>query len=396
MHGDDVVVIAACRTPIGNFGGAFREVSAERLLAVTFVETLRRSGLSAEAIDQVIAGHASGRTDALNIARLAWLIAGFPDHVPGFSVEMMCGSGLRAIQLGMQAIQSGEAQFVLAGGVEVMSRYRYVAQDGIRWGYRMGDASFIDTLDETFTDPMTNERGAVVAERLAERYKITRQDADTFALESHRRAITAMESGRFNEEIFPVKVFSKKSEQLIIAEEHPRRDTSLEALARLPATFQEGGTVTAGNASGICDGAAALLLTTAKRAQSEGMEPLARIRSNAFVGVDPKWFGIAPAPSIRQALDRAGLGLDDVNLFEINEAFASQYLAVEKELGLNREHVNVNGGAIALGHPVGCSGARLPVTLLHEMRRRGASIGVASLCVGGGLGITTVFEGGVD
>lgn len=396
MRNDDVVVISACRTPIGNFGGAFREMPAERLLATTFTETLRRSGIAPEWVDQVIAGHASGRTDALNIARLAWLIAGFPENVPGFSVEMMCGSGLRAIQLAVQSIQTGEAQFALAGGVEVMSRYRYVAQDGIRWGYRMGSTSFLDTLDETFTDPLTQERGAIVAERLAEKYGVTREDADRFAWESHQRAVAARENGRFDEEIFPVTVADKRGEREIRADEHPRKETTLEALARLPAAFQEGGTVTAGNASGICDGAAALLLTTADQARALGKEPLAKVVTSAFVAVDPRWFGIAPAPSIRQALDRAGLRMADVDLYEINEAFASQYVAVERELQLDRNQVNVNGGAIALGHPVGCSGARLPVTLLYEMRRRNASIGVASLCVGGGLGITTVFEGGVD
>lgn len=382
----DVCVVAACRTAIGNFGGAFAQTPSTDLASATITESLRLAGVDPGEVGEVIFGNAEGRSDAKNIARLSWLRAGLPVHVPGYSIDCQCGSGMRAIHAAVEAIKGGRFRVAVAGGVENLSRYRYVLE-GARFGYRMGHGQLVDTLTDLFTDPLDGQRGTATAARLAARYHISREESDEFALLSHQRAVAAQE--KFLAEIVPV---AGRRGSLVRQDEHPRADATLDGLAGLPLVFPDNPVVTAGNASGICDGAAALVLADEAYVRERGLRSLGNIRAWTVGAVESPDFGIAPAVSIRSALRSAGLSMDAVDLWEINEAFAAQYIAVERELGLDRSRVNVNGGAIALGHPVGCSGARLPVTLLNEMGRRGARYGMASLCVGGGIGISTLFE----
>jgi acetyl-CoA C-acetyltransferase len=353
-----------------------------------------RAGIDREDIEEVIFGNVLQAGGGMNVARQSAIAAGLPDSVPSFTVNKVCGSGLKAVALAAQAIAAEDADLIVAGGTESMSRAPYLLA-GARWGYRMGEGEVIDSmLSEGLTCAMANCHMGVTAETVAARCRITREAQDEFAAESQRRAEEAIAAGRLDDEIVPVLVPQKKGEPLAFKiDEHPRAGTTAETLARLKPAFQKGaGTVTAGNASGINDGAAALLLASRERALLMETAPMAEIVSYASAGVDPRYMGLGPVPAIERALERAGLEISDIDLFELNEAFAAQSLAVIDRLKLDASRVNVNGGAIALGHPIGASGARVLVTLLYEMRRRNARRGLAALCIGGGQGIAMIVE----
>ena len=388
----EVVIAAGARTPIGAFGGAFKDVPVAQLGATAIGEALRRAGLAPAAVDEVIMGNVLQAGAGMNPTRQAALAAGIPERVPAMTINFVCGSGLRAIALAQQAVALGTAEVVVAGGMESMSRAPYVLTDA-RFGYRMGNGTLYDTLvGDGLTCAMEGCHMGVTAENVAAEYGVSRAEQDAFALESQRRAAAAIDGGRFDEEIVPVTVPGRKGATTVTRDEHPRPDASAERLAALQAAFQEGGTVTAGNASGINDGAAAVVVTTAARAAALGLWPLARICAYGQVGVAPRLMGTGPIPAVEAALARAGLTAADLDLIEINEAFAAQAVAVARALELDPARLNVNGGAIALGHPIGASGARIMVTLLHELRRRGGRYGLASLCIGGGMGCAMVVE----
>lgn len=385
-------IVSAVRTPIGRFGGALKDIPAWRLGALVIDEALRRAGVAAEAVDEVILGNVIQAGQGMNPARQAALRAGLPDRVPALTVNMVCGSGLRAVAMGAQLIALGEAEVVVAGGMENMSRAPFLLNEA-RFGYRLGHGTLIDSLlSDGLTDAFEDCHMGITAENIAREYAISREEQDRFALESQRRAAQAWESGAFDAEIVPVPISDKAEAVRFERDEHPRPDTTLEALARLRPAFATDGTVTAGNASGINDGAAALVLMAEDRARAEGIEPLALVRSWAWAGVPPRVMGLGPIPALRRALARADLTVADVDLYEVNEAFAVQVLAVQRELGLDPERLNVHGGAIALGHPIGASGARILVTLVHALRRYGGRYGAAALCIGGGMGIALVVE----
>ena len=391
-HMKDVVVIDGARTAFGTYGGALRDISATDLAIVAAKGALERSRVDPKRIDHVIFGNVLQTSgDAVYFARHIGLKSGVPIETPALTVNRLCGSGLQAILLGAQEIQLGQAEFVLAGGGENMSMAPHQIR-GARWGLGLGDQQLEDYLWVALVDSYNGLGMANTAENLGRRYGITRDAADELAYRSHMLATKARESCRFSEEIVPVEVKTKKGTVTVDKDEHIRPDTTLEKLAKLEARFEKSGTVTAGNASGINDGAAAMIVTSADAAAKAGLTPLARIVSGGVCGVDPDIMGIGPAPSSRQALGKAGLRVEDMDLVEINEAFATQYLAVEKDLGLDRERTNVNGGAIALGHPLGASGARLALTLTYELRKREKRYGLASLCIGGGQGIAAIFE----
>ena len=388
----DVVIVDGARTAFGTFGGGLRDVSATDLGVVAAKGALERSQVEPGRIDHVIFGNVLQTSgDAVYLARHIGLKAGLPKEVPALTVNRLCGSGLQAILLGAQEIQLGQAEFVLAGGSENMSLAPHQIR-GARWGLQLGEQKLEDYLWVALVDSYNGLGMANTAENLGRRYGITREQADAFAYRSHTLAAKARESCRFSDEIVPVEVKAKKGTVVVDKDEHIRSDTTPQSLAKLVARFEEGGTVTAGTASGINDGAAAVVLASAEAAEGAGLRPLARIVSGGVCGVDPDIMGIGPAPSSRKALERAGLGIEDMDLVEINEAFATQYLAVEKELGLDRERTNLNGGAIALGHPLGASGARLALTLAYELRKREKRYGLASLCIGGGQGIAAIIE----
>ncbi len=389
----DVVILEGARTAFGTYGGGLRDVSATDLAVVAAKAALQRSKVESERIGHVIFGNVLQTSgDAIYLARHVGLKAGVPKEVPALTVNRLCGSGLQAILLGAQEIQLGQADFVLAGGAENMSMAPHMIR-GARWGLSLGEQRLEDYLWVALVDSYNGLGMANTAENLGRKYGITRQAADEFAYRSHMLAAKARESCRFSEEIVPVEVKTTKKGTLTIdKDEHIRADTTLDQLAKLEARFEKGGTVTAGSASGINDGAAAVVVASAEAAEKAGLRPIARIVSGGVCGVDPDIMGIGPAPSSRQALQRAGLKVEDMDLVEINEAFATQYLAVEKDLGLDREKTNVNGGAIALGHPLGASGARLALTLAYELRKRDKHYGLASLCIGGGQGIAAVIE----
>jgi acetyl-CoA C-acetyltransferase len=386
----DIFVVDGARTPFGSFGGSFKDTSATDLGVVAARGAMERSDVAPERVDAVIFGNVIQTSpDAVYLARHVGLRAGVPEEVPALTVNRLCGSGLQAMVSGAQSMLLDEAKLVLAGGTENMSQAPYQVR-GARWGLRLGSTDFQDYLWESLTDSYCGCDMANTAENLAERYDITREDVDAYALRSQRATKTAQERCHLSAEIVPVAVESRKGTVEIARDEHPRPDTTSEALAKLPPVFRKGGVVTAGNASGIVDGAAAVVLATTDALN--GTVPIGRIVSWASVGVDPRVMGIGPARAIPAALQKAGLTLDDIDLIEINEAFAAQYLAVEREMGLDRDKVNVNGGAIAIGHPLGASGARIALALLYELRRRGGRFGVASACIGGGQGIAVVFE----
>ena len=393
---NDVVIVSAVRTALGRVGGSIKDVQPEDLATVVMLAAVERAGIEPASVDEVIIGQTKQSADAANLARVAALKAGFPVEVPAYTVMRQCGSGLQAVQSAVQAIRSGEAEIVVAGGVESMSLAPYYLR-GARFGFLSGNTVVVDSNTESQPRSQPYEvygdlTMGLTAENLAERYDISREEQDDFALESQERAWRAIESGRFRDEIVPVEVPVRKGPPLVFdTDEHPRR-TSLEKLAALRPVFKEGGSVTAGNSSGRNDGGACLVLMSADAARARTLRPLATVRGQAVAAVDPRIMGIGPAPASRKALERAGLALSDIGLVEVNEAFAAQSLAVVKELGLDREILNVNGGAIALGHPLGCSGARILTTLLHEMRRRGTRYGLAGICVAGGQGMATVVE----
>jgi 3-oxoadipyl-CoA thiolase len=405
----EAVIISAVRTPIGRHGGVLKDVRPDDLAALVLREAAARASLDPALIDEVYLGCANqAGEDNRNVARMAVLLAGFPVSVPGLTLNRLCSSGLAAVNAAARAIKAGDAEVCLAGGVESMTRSPYaIPKTNPVWAY--GNVTAFDTtIGWRFVNPNMKEMYGIdsmgeTAENVEERWRvegrgITRADQDAFALESHRRAVAAIESGKFAEEIVPVSIPQRKGDAVIVArDEHPRADTSLEALGKLKPAFRAGGSVTAGNSSGINDGAAALVLMSDRKARQLGLKPLARIVSSAAAGVEPRVMGLGPIPATRKALKLAGLSLDDIRLIELNEAFAVQALAVMGELGFRHEITNVNGGAIALGHPLGCSGARLVCTLVHEMRRRAPTeprpyYGLATLCVGVGQGEATVVE----
>jgi acetyl-CoA C-acetyltransferase len=392
MH-KDIAIVAATRTPIGRFQGGLSTVPAHDLSAQLIRAVLQSTGVAAEQIDEVILGQILTAGAGQNPARQAAVNAGLPYEVPSMSLNKLCGSGLKAVHLAAQAIALGDADLVLAGGQESMSLAPFVVHKA-RTGLGLGHAMMDDTLlRDGLTDAFHNYHMGITAENLAERYGITREQQDAFAVESQRKAVAAMEAGRFKDEITPIDVPQRKGDPVRVeADEQPRAQTTLESLAKLRPAFKKEGTVTAGNASTINDGAAVLLLASAEKAKELGLPVLAWIRGWASTGVDPAIMGIGPVSASRKVLKKVGWELDQLDLIEANEAFAAQSLAVAKDLQWDMNKVNVNGGAIALGHPIGASGARVLVTLVHEMRRRGAQKGLATLCIGGGQGVAIAIE----
>jgi 3-oxoadipyl-CoA thiolase len=395
----DAYVIDALRTPIGRYGGALANARPDDLAAHVVRAAVERNALPEEAIEEVFMGCTNqAGEDNRNVARMAALLAGLPVETPGVTVNRLCASGLEAVSQGARQIMLGDGDLVLAGGVESMTRAPLAMSKPDR-SFPRGEGRLYDTtIGWRFVNPRmaelySTEGMGETAENVADRYDVSRADQDEYALASHRRAVAAAEAGRFDEEIVPFPAPQPKGDPVTVhADEQPRPDTSLEKLAKLRPAFREGGTVTAGNSSGINDGAACLVLATAERAKQLGREPLARIVSVGAAGVDPAYMGIGPIPATRKALARAGLTIDDIDLVELNEAFASQVLASMRELGIDHDKLNVNGGAIALGHPLGCSGARLAGTLIWELRRRGGRYGVATMCIGVGQGLAMVVE----
>jgi acetyl-CoA C-acetyltransferase len=389
----DVVVAGAVRTPIGKFGGSLAGLTAAQLGAAASAEALRRAGVSPSQVEETIFGCARQAGGGPNVARQVSYRSGVPQEVPAFTVNMACGSGLKAIDLAFRMIRDGDASLVLAGGTESMSRVPYLLT-GARWGYRMGTQPVVDGMyQDGFLCPLADRVMGETAERLAEIYAIGREEQDVFAARSQERAGRALADGRFEAETFPVKVPGKKGDLEFRQDEHPRPETSLASLAKLAPVFKPvGGGVTAGNSSGITDGAAALVVLSKERASGLGVKPMARILGVAAAGVDPHVMGIGVVPAVRRLLERLSLRLSDFDLVEVNEAFAAQVIACDRELGFEAERTNVNGGAIALGHPIGATGARITVTLLHEMARRGARLGLATLCISGGMGLAAAFE----
>jgi len=388
-----VAIVSATRTAIGTFGGTLKDVDAPHLGSVVIRETLQRCQLEAGQVDEVILGNVYQAGIGPNPARIAAVKAGVPYEVPSMTVNKLCGSGLKAIALAAQAIWCGPAQLIVAGGMESMSSAPYLLPNA-RWGVRMGHGELTDSMiQDGLWDCFYDYHMGMTAENLADQYSISRIQQDLFALRSQQRYEAAFEAGRFKEEIAPVSVPQRKGAPICFAQdEHPKSDITIERLGELKPAFKEGGTVTAGNASGINDGAAALVVMSGEAASEFGQKPLAYIRGFATAGVDPRIMGIAPAYAIRKLLSQTGTTLDEIDLIESNEAFAAQTLAVSKELNWDEKRVNVNGGAIALGHPLGASGARIVVTLLYEMQRRKAALGIAALCIGGGMGIAMLFE----
>lgn len=389
----EVVIVAAVRTPIGSFGGSLKDISTVDLGSLVIKNAIERAGLEPEQVDEVIMGNVLGAGLGQNVARQMSVHAGVPVTVPAFTINKVCGSGLKAVQLAVQAVLCGDAEVVVAGGAENMSQAPYILPNQ-RWGSRMGNATVVDTmLRDGLTDGFEDYHMGITAENVAEQYGITREDQDSFALQSQKRAVVAVESGRFKEEIIPVEIPQRRGEPLVFdTDEFPRKDVSLEGLSKLRPAFQKDGSVTAGNSSGINDGAAAVVVMSAEKAKELGVPVLATIKSYASAGLDPKVMGCGPIYASRKALEKAGLTVADLDLVESNEAFAAQACAVAKELNLDLEKVNVNGGAISLGHPIGASGCRILVTLLHEMQKRDAKRGLVTLCIGGGMGTALIVE----
>lgn len=387
------VIVSAVRTPVGKYGGRLKTVSAVELGATAIRGALERVGLPPEEVDEVIMGNVLQAGQGQNPARQAAVRAGLPYDVPAYTVNMVCGSGLKAVQLAAKAIESGEAEVIVAGGMESMSRAPYLLPEA-RGGFRMGHQTLLDSmLLDGLWDAFYDVHMGVTAENIAERYAIMREEQDRFALSSQTKAARAMERGLFKEEIVPVAVRNERGEVVWVEnDEHPRPDTTLEKLRSLPPAFKPDGTVTAGNASGLNDGAAALVIMSDAKAEALGLKPLAMLLTHASSGVDPRFMGLGPIPAARKALKKAGLSMDRLDLVEVNEAFAAQTLAVQRELEIPDAVLNVNGGAIALGHPLGASGARILVTLVHEMRRRNVQYGMATLCIGGGQGIASIVS----
>jgi acetyl-CoA C-acetyltransferase len=388
---DDIVIVSAARTPVGSFNGAFGAVPAHVLGTVAIQAAIARAGIEPGEVDEVILGQVLTAAQGMNPARQAARAAGIPDEKTAFGINQVCGSGLRAVALAAQQVRTGESAIVVAGGQESMSQSTHAAH--LRAGQKMGDLAFVDTMiKDGLWDVFNGYHMGGTAENVARAYQITREEQDEFALASQRKAAAAQKAGRFKDEIAPVTVKGRKGDTVIEQDEYIRHDASLDAMAKLRPAFIKDGTVTAGNASGINDGAAALVVMSAKEAERRGLRPLARIAAFATAGVDPAVMGTGPIPASRKALGRAGWKVQDLDLIEANEAFAAQACAVNKELGWDAARVNVNGGAIAIGHPIGASGARILTTLLHEMQKRDAKRGLATLCIGGGMGVAMCVE----
>jgi acetyl-CoA C-acetyltransferase len=389
---NDVYILSAVRTPIGKFGGSLAPQSATDMGVVAAKAAIERAGLQPQLIEETIFGNARQAGGGPNPARQISIRSGVPKEVPAYTVNKACASGLKSIALAYQGIATGNLDCVLAGGAESMSRLPYYL-DGARWGYRLGDQELVDGMyRDGFFCPLAKMVMGETAEVLAEQYKITRDEQDEFALASQTRAAAALASDRFKDELAPVTIESKKGTQVFSRDEHPFPDASLEKLAKLAPVFAKTGTITAGNSSGITDGAAAVVVASASFAQKNNLKPLARILAVSSAGVDPRVMGIGPVPAMRKFEQKHGLKLADFDLVELNEAFAAQVLACDRELHFDRAKLNVNGGAIALGHPIGCTGTRITVTLLHEMLKRKANRGVATLCVSGGMGMALAIE----
>lgn len=400
MARPEVVIVGAARTPIGRYGGAFRTVHPAELGAVAARAALERGAVGPDDVDEVLMGHARQAGSGPNTARQVGRKAGLPDSVPAQTINKACASGMQAVASGAQSILLGESEVVLAGGIESMSRMPYLVDaEDARWGHKMGNFTFVDAMyRDGFTCSVCGMVMGETAEVLARKYGITREQSDAYALETQQRAARAIASGRFQNEIAPVTRTDAKGTTVIVEkDEHPRGDTTLDALTKLPLVFRdvEGqpGIITAGTSSGITDGGAALVLASASKAAALGVKPLARIVGWASAGVDPRLMGIGPVPAVQKLLARTGLRLEDFDLVELNEAFAPQVLAVLRDLPIPSEKLNVNGGAIALGHPIGATGARILVTLVHEMQKRQSHLGLATLCVSGGLGMAMALEG---
>ncbi|SEH42279.1 acetyl-CoA C-acetyltransferase [Halobacillus karajensis] len=390
---EEIVIVSAVRTPIGRYGGSLKNESSGHLAAVAIQEAINRAGLSPEKVDEVIMGEVRQTTESSNVARVASLRAGIPESSPAYTINRLCASGMQTIASAVQQISFEQAEIIVAGGTESMSRSPIYLRNS-RFG---GDKTeLVDSNTEAGQQPKEiygNHLGmGITAENVAERYGISREDQDAFAIESQTRAAQAIEAGRFKDEIVPIQVKDRKSTIIFGTDEHPRPNTSLEKLSSLRPAFKENGTVTAGNACGRNDGATALVLMRASKAEALGLTPMARIVDWATAGVSPELMGIGPVPAVEKLLRKTGKTVSDLGLVELNEAFASQSLAVIRELELDEEKVNVNGGAIALGHPVGASGARIVTTLLHEMKRRDEELGMATLCAGGGQGMALMVE----
>jgi acetyl-CoA C-acetyltransferase len=389
----EVVIASGVRTAVGKFGGTLLNVPAVDLGAVVIKEALKRANVKPEDVSEVIMGNVLQAGLGQNPARQAEIKAGIPVEVPAMTVNMVCGSGLRAVTLAAQAVMLGDADIVVAGGMENMSRAPYILNDA-RFGYRMNNGQLVDEMVyDGLTDVFNQYHMGITAENLAEKYGISREEQDEFAYRSQKLAAEAISSGKFEDEIVPVTIPQKKGDPIEFKiDEHVRANTTIEALAKLKPAFKKDGTVTAGNASGINDAAAAVVVMSKEKADELGIKPLATIKSFGYAGVDPSIMGIGPVYATRKALEKANLTVDDLDLIEANEAFAAQSLAVAKELKFNMDRVNVNGGAIAIGHPIGASGCRILVTLLYEMQKRNSHTGLATLCIGGGMGIAMVVE----
>ena len=392
---ESAVIVSAVRTPVGSFGGQFKDVPATELGAHAVRAALERAGIAGEDVDEVVLGCVLTAGLGQNPARQVAISAGIPKEVPATTINMVCGSGLKAVAIASQMIRAGDVEVVVAGGMENMSRAPYLAPSA-RFGARMGDAELVDSMiHDGLWDAFNHIHMGITAENLADQYEISREEQDEFAARSQQKAERAITDGIFSDEIVPIEVPAKGGARLVDSDEAPRAGTTADTLAKLRTAFRrDGGTVTAGNASGINDGAAAIIVMSASKADELGLRTFGTVESYASVGVEPKIMGIGPVPAVRKALATAGLKLSDIDLFELNEAFAAQSLAVLRELSIEPERINPHGGAIALGHPIGASGGRILVTLLHEMRRRSSDRGVAALCVGGGQGQATIIRNG--
>ena len=390
----EVVIASAARTAIGSYGGTLKDTTPVVLGKTVVEEVLKRAGVEPAAVDEVILGCVLQAGLGQNIARQVSMAAGIPKEVPSMTINKVCGSGLRSVELAAQIIKAGDADIIVAGGVESMSMTPYYAPS-VRWGARMGDSKLVDGMvGDGLWDIFNNYHMGITAENVAEQWGLTREEQDEFALKSQNKAEAAVKSGRFKDEIVPVVIPQRKGDPIVFdTDEYPRFGANLEGMAKLrPAFKRDGGTVTAGNASGINDSGAALLVMSAEKAKELGIKPLCKIVSYASAGVDPSIMGVGPIPASRKALEKANLTIDDMDLIEANEAFAAQSLAVGRDLNIPEEKLNVNGGAIALGHPIGASGARILITLIYEMKKRGSKYGLATLCIGGGMGTACIVE----
>lgn len=388
----EVVIASACRTPVGSFGGSLKDLTARELGAIVIKEAVKRAGINPEQVDEVLFGCVLQGGLGQNIARQCSLDAGLPVEVPTITINKVCGSGLRAVSLAAQIIKAGDADIVIAGGTESMSNAPYLL-DKARWGYRMGEGKLVDMMiKDGLWDVYNNYHMGITAENVNDKWGNTREEQDAFSCASQQKASKALDEGKFKEEVVPITLKTKKGETTFDLDEFVKKDATVEALAKLKPAFKKDGSVTAGNASGINDGAAALVIMSKEKADELGIKPLGKIASYASGGVDPSVMGVGPIPATQAALKKANLTIDDIDLIEANEAFAAQSLAVGKDLKFVMDKVNVNGGAIAIGHPIGASGARILVTLLHEMKRRDAKRGLATLCIGGGMGTALIVE----